>query len=56
MKLSDKELAYIKLVLIAEGSSQARKIANKIETAPNKKPLAKVKKKKTYKKPWERRT
>ena len=52
--LTKKDLSYIKLILIAEGSSTSRDIANKIKTKKKYVPVKPVKKKKRYLKPKER--
>ena len=53
--LTKKDLRYIKLMLIAEGSSTSRDIANKIKLTKKKYvPVKPVKKKKRYLKPKER--
>ena len=53
--LDKKDLRYIKLMLIAKGTSRSREIANKIKLAKKKHtPVKPVKKKKPYKKPRER--
>ena len=53
--LDKKDLRYIKLMLIAKGTSRSREIANKIKLAKKKYvPVKEVKKKKPYEKPRER--